>query len=286
MNRPGARTRSPVVTYAEGGGRTRSDHLTTEEPLEIRLVAGSRHVSVGITMRTPGADFELAAGFLFAEGVVERAAEVRSLSYCVDRAVGEEQRFNIVNVELVEVPDVAHLERHLLRTSACGVCGSASIEALAARGVAPVAPPRDPLSPHLLRSLPQAMRAAQGNFEATGGSHAAALFSSAGEPVVVREDVGRHNAVDKVLGWALLEGLPPLHEHILMVSGRSSYEIVQKAAAGGIPVVCSVSAPSSLAVETARSFGIVLVGFLREDRFNVYNGAELVESERGNVAPK
>jgi FdhD protein len=264
-------------TWRVDGSRmqTRGDVVATEEPLEIRLVAGARRRTVAVTMRTPGADFELAAGFLFAEGVLTDTHEVRSITYCVDRDVDPQQRYNIVNVELRgrDLPDLDSLERHFFTSSACGVCGKAGLEALHVRGCGVQS--RDAfLTPELVTSLPRALRGAQSVFDVTGGLHAAALFSGSGRVLAVREDVGRHNAVDKLLGWAFLQRRLPLADHIVLVSGRSSYEIMQKCLAAGVPVVCAVSAPSSLAVSLADEFGMTLIGFLREDRFNIYAGAE------------
>ena len=224
-------------------------------------------------MRTPGADFELVAGFLHNEGVIKTKSEIRSLSYCVDRDVLEEQRYNIVNVELATSawPQLERLERHFLTTSACGVCGKASIEALRLRDVPPLG-----AGPHLradvITSLPEKLRAAQGVFASTGGLHAAALFDGGGELLALREDVGRHNALDKLIGWALLSGKLPLSDRIVMVSGRTSFEIVQKSLVAGVAAVCAVSAPSSLAVALSREFGMTLIGFLRGTGFNVYAG--------------
>jgi FdhD protein len=257
----------------------RGDYLATEEPLEIRVVAGGQRQTVAVTMRTPGNDFELAAGFLFCEGVLSHPSEVRRISYCVDRDVDPEQRYNIVNVELraPRLPDLESLERHFFTSSACGVCGKASLESLRLRGCAlPTQSGVEELrlTSELICSLPDRLRAAQAVFASTGGLHAAVLFDRSGELLVLREDVGRHNAVDKLVGWSFLQGKLPLSERILLVSGRSSYEIMQKALAAGVPVVCSVSAPSNLAVSLAEEFGMTLVGFIRGDRFNVYAGSE------------
>jgi FdhD protein len=266
-----------VRAFDEKGTRLRSDLLATEEPMEVRVVSGGVRKTVAVTMRTPGNDFELAAGFLHGEGVVASPDDVRRMSYCVDADVDEEQRYNIVNVELRGDLgyDPAPLERHFYTTSACGVCGKASLEQLELRGC-PVIPPGPAVSAEVIRSLPVKLREAQGLFEETGGLHAAGLFDAKGGLVAVREDVGRHNAVDKLVGWALLEGRLPLHDHVVLVSGRSSFEILQKCLAAAAPVVCSVSAPSSLAADLARRFGITLVGFLRAERFNVYSGSERV----------
>jgi FdhD protein len=273
--RRGSKTKARVRTVEDGRGRLRSDVLATEEPMEIRLVSGGMRRTVAVTMRTPGSDFELAAGFLYGEGIVSSQEDIKKISYCVD--VDAEQRFNIVNVELRDTReyDLRPLERHFYTTSACGVCGKASLEQLELRGC-PVIPPGPEVAAEVVYSLPEKLREAQGLFEATGGLHAAALFDANGELVALREDVGRHNATDKLVGWALLEGRLPLSQHIVMVSGRSSYEIMQKCLAAGVPIVCAVSAPSSLAVDVAQQFGMTLVGFLRNNRFNVYNAPERV----------
>jgi FdhD protein len=277
--RPGSKTPVQVLTVEGGRTRWRSDQLATEEPLEMRLVAGEQRFTVAITMRTPGNDFELAAGFLFGEGVLGDQRGIRRITYCVDPGVDAQQRYNIVNVELrtAALPDVRHLERHFTTTSACGVCGKTSLEALTTRGY-PLPRGRLSLTPELLRSLPERLREAQGLFQSTGGLHAAALFDAAGQLVAVREDIGRHNAVDKLIGWALLEGRLPLDEHIVLLSGRASYELLQKSVAAGVPVVCAVSAPSSLAVAIARQFDQTLVGFLRGDRCNIYSGQQRLRS--------
>ena len=268
-------TETRVTTIDGDAVRERFDRLATEEPLEIRVVTGRERRTVAVTMRTPGNDFELAAGFLLAEGVVERREEIRSIRYCVDRELDEAQRFNVVNVELAALPELAMLDRHFLTTSACGVCGKASLEALALRGVTRV---EDDVRLDRARvaAIPDTLRAGQRLFASTGGLHAAGLIDASGKLVAVREDVGRHNAVDKLIGWGLLEGRLPFAAHALAVSGRSSYEIVQKALSARVPVVCAVSAPSSLAVDLAREFGVTLVGFMRGTRFNVYAGSQRI----------
>lgn len=274
--RPGPVTRIRIKELTGAAARDRRDDLATEEPLEIRLTApdGARR-TVAITMRTPGHDFELAAGFLHGEGLVG-AGDIAAIAYCTDEDLPPEARYNTVTVRLhVPIPDLPALDRHFLTSSACGVCGSASLDALHDR-CRPVPRGSLKLTPEFLYALPDALRAAQGVFGKTGGLHAAGLFSAEGTLVALREDVGRHNAVDKLAGWAALSGRLPLSEHVLMVSGRTSYEIMQKALASGIAVVCAVSAPSSLAVELAREFGITLVGFLRGERCNVYSGAERI----------
>ncbi len=276
--------RRPVEQLSVGDDgvarRTRADLLATEEPLEIRVVRaadlrGGRvpegaATRVAVTMRTPGADFELAAGFLFAEGIVSSREEVAAIRYCVEG----EQNFNVVNVVLAlgAAWDPASLAaRAFAVTSACGVCGKASIED--ALGPACPAIASDlVVSPEVILSLPDRLRSAQAVFERTGGLHAAALFTAEGELVRLREDVGRHNALDKVVGAALLNGELPLARGIVLASGRLSFELAQKAARAGVPVLAAVSAPSSLAVELAESVGMTLAGFVRGSRFNVYAG--------------
>ncbi len=270
------------------------DLVATEEPLEIRLAAGRgtvgaggpaiRHgaataapdsVSVAVTMRTPGNDFELAAGFLYGEGVVRSREEIATLRYCLEEA--PEERHNIVRVALRggSLPPLERLERHFTVTSACGVCGKAHLDALEVRCPAPpAAGPR--VSPALLARLPERLRAAQTLFGRTGGLHAAGLFDARGRLLAVREDVGRHNALDKLIGWALLEDELPLHERLVVVSGRASFELLQKTVVAGAPLFAAVSAPSSLAVALAERFGLTLVGFLRGERFNVYSGPQRV----------
>jgi FdhD protein len=285
------------LVFQAGRPEARSDDLVTEEPLEIRLrtaaasngnaalsLQGSPGLSrgrrtVAVTMRTPGADFELAAGFLYGEGVIRDRDDIESIAHCDDLKVEDSRRFNIVNVDLKSevLPDLDALQRHFHTTSACGVCGKTSLDSL--RFTAPAPIPAGPvLRPETLTGLPAKLRSAQGLFSTTGGLHAAGLFDATGELLAVREDVGRHNAVDKIVGWAFLGGRLPLSACILMVSGRTSFEILQKAVMAGIPVVCAVSAPSSLAVSVAREFGVTLIGFLRNERFNVYTGSERLES--------
>jgi len=241
--------------------RERIDDLAVEEPLEIRV--GGRSVSV--TMRTPGHDAELAAGFLFTEGVIARRDDLFRIAHC-DR----HEHDNAVNVLLAPgvIVDVDRLTRHVFASSSCGLCGKATIDAV--RRAHPPVGPGIAVDPTRLVALSRQMRAAQSAFERTGGLHAAAVFDAAGRLVVLREDVGRHNAVDKVVGHCLLEGPFPLDGHVLLVSGRASFEIVQKALAARVPIVAAVSAPSSLAVALAEEGGQTLVGFLRDGRMNVY----------------
>lgn len=275
--RPGSKTAISVWAVDHASGRSRRDHLATEEPMEIRLIAQGVRRTVGVTMRTPGNDFELAAGFLYGEGVIGSREDITRISYCVDAGIDAGQQYNIVNVTLRQdiAPDLAPLERHFYTTSACGVCGKASLDALQMRSC-PVISPGPEIPAEVLYGLPDKLRGAQGVFQQTGGLHAAALFDIHGQLIAVREDVGRHNALDKVVGWALMVGKLPLTRFILMVSGRASFEILQKSLAAGIPIVCAVSAPSSLAVDLAREFGITLIGFLRGERCNVYAARERV----------
>ncbi|MDJ0723954.1 MAG: formate dehydrogenase accessory sulfurtransferase FdhD [Prochloraceae cyanobacterium] len=276
MNQPRkSKIQAKISVVANNQQKWRSDYLATEEPLEMRLVDPQR--TLAITMRTPGADFDLAAGFLYSEGVVSKGEDIEQIGYCVDRSVKEPQRYNIVNVKLKPGLDLnlPALERHFFMTSACGVCGKANIEALKIRGCATISLEKQ-VKAEVIYSLPDKLRSAQGIFTATGGLHAAGLFDLSGELLKLREDVGRHNAVDKLIGSALLGGDLPLSDRIMLVSGRSSFEIVQKCVVAKIPILCSVSAPSSLAVSLAEAFGITLIGFLRGRKFNLYSGGDRI----------
>lgn len=277
--RPGATVETRLVSYVDGRAEQRFDVLATEEPLEIRLRAAGVTRTAAVTMRTPGNDFELAAGFVYAEGLASDAEAIRGISYCLDRAVASEQRYNIVNVDLAasSLPALERLERHFVMTSACGVCGKASIDALRDRRLEAI-DSQATIAPTTIGALPARLREAQRLFRSTGGLHAAALFTGAGDLIAVREDVGRHNAFDKLVGWAVLGGHLPLDDRIVLLSGRASYELLQKAVSARIPFVCAVSAPSSLAVDVARAFGVTLVGFVRDGRFNVYAGSERIVS--------
>jgi FdhD protein len=279
--RPGRSVTAEVVAL-EGERRTRkSDELATEEPLELRLSDGSSTRRLAVTMRTPGNDFELAAGFLYNEAIVRGAGDFTEIAYCLDPALDPAQRYNVVTIECpaatAAAADPARLERHFTIGSACGVCGRAQLDSLRELGVSPIDDAlRVPSS--LLYRLPERMQAAQRTFASTGGLHAAALFDERGETLAVREDVGRHNAIDKVVGWGVINARLPFARSIMMVSGRASYEVLQKSVMARIPIVCSVSAPSSLAVDVAREFNVTLVGFLRGNRANVYAGAGRVAS--------
>lgn len=265
---------STKVVAIRGGMRSeRADALATEEPMEIRAGGpGQEAEAVAVTMRTPGGDFELAVGFLFTEGLIS-PGDVHRVAYC-DNVPGEDQQYNIVSVTLDEPFDRERLHRNFAATSSCGICGKAALDHVEVR-CAPVAPGPE-VSADVLVSLPDRLRAGQKVFERTGGLHAAGLFTPGGELVTLREDVGRHNAVDKVIGEQLLAGRLPLTGHVLQVSGRASFEIVQKAAVAGIPIVSAVSAPSSLAVEAGERFGMTIVGFVRDGGCNVYSHAERV----------
>ena len=264
-----------ITAVHEGVPSERPDTLATEEPMEIRVGGpGQRAQAVAVTMRTPGADYVLAAGFLFTEGLIE-PGQVRRVAYCDDLA-DEEQRYNVVTVSLDRSFDHDRLHRNFFATSSCGICGKAALDDVEVR-CAPVA--GGPVVPvEVLISLPERLRTRQRVFDRTGGLHAAALCTPEGEIVSLREDVGRHNAVDKVIGEQVLGGGIPLAGHVLQVSGRASFEIVQKAAVAGIPIVSAVSAPSSLAVEAGERFGMTIVGFVREGRCNVYTGSQRVRT--------
>lgn len=274
-----SQTPAVVRAVSHGDVRSRSDILATEEPLEIRLRAGGESKTVAVTMRTPGSDFELAAGFLYGEGVMDARADVVSVRYCTDPDIDTKQQYNVVTVDLAaaSMPDLGSLERHFYTTSSCGVCGKASLDAVEELGGPPIG--EGPLlTPEVVLSLPEKLREAQRIFSKTGGLHAAALFQRSGEVVEVREDVGRHNAMDKLVGWALLEDALPLTDRVVLVSGRASFELLQKARRAGVAFFCAVSAPSSLAVDVAQRFGMTLIGFLRDETFNIYTGEERVRT--------
>ncbi|MEO6942273.1 MAG: formate dehydrogenase accessory sulfurtransferase FdhD [Terrimesophilobacter sp.] len=271
------------VTRLFGSDRAqlREDVLAVEEPLEIRV--GGR--SLAITMRTPGNDIDLAAGFLVSEGVITRSEQFRNARYCAGASVDNFNTYNVLDVTLapdVPPPDPS-LERAFYTTSSCGLCGKASIDAV--RTFSAYTVDQDPLqvSEAMLVSFPERLRAEQAVFDKTGGLHAAALFDGAsGELLVIREDVGRHNAVDKVVGWALKEDRLPLRGTVLMVSGRASFELTQKALMAGIPMLAAVSAPSSLAADLASEMGLTLVGFLRGSSMVIYAGTERIVHTRVN----
>lgn len=261
-----------VLRVDSGSSASLDDLLVTEEPLEIRLGHGPDHdrteMRLSVTMRTPGHDEELALGFLYTEGIITEPGQVVRIAHCQNVKV--EERGNVVRAELhpsVEL-DAARWQRNFYTSSSCGVCGKSSIEAVHATCLRPIVP-FGPIDPQVITALPDRMRAAQTVFKHTGGIHAAALFSRTGELLLLREDVGRHNAVDKVIG-AALNDRSDVGSCILLVSGRAGFELVQKCVVAGIPLMAAVGAPSSLAVELARKSGLTLIGFLRDERFNVY----------------
>ncbi len=287
MNLRASRSTTPaeLVRVDGANSETSDDALATEEPLEIRLLWGEdRKATAAVTMRTPGADAELSLGFLFAEGVIGSSTDVVAVS-AGDGSGEADAEPNVVEVALAAgiEPDLAPLERHFFSSSACGVCGKAAFDGLALRFDRPPGPGPF-VDREVIAALPDRLRVAQGLFDATGGLHAAALFDPEGRLLAVREDVGRHNALDKLVGASLRADELPWSERIVLVSGRSSYEILQKSLAAGVRIVCAVSAPSSLAVELANRFGVTLVGFLRGDRFNVYAGAERLGLARAGSA--
>jgi len=269
-------TRRPVVRLSAGrpDGVTRVDSLAVEEPLELRV---DGHV-LAVTMRTPGSDMELAAGFLLAEGVVRAADDIKAMRYCAGTDAQGRQTYNVLDIVLADgvAPPDPSVERAFVTTSACGLCGAAGIEAVRRRSAYDVA--ADPLHvpATLVATLPETLREAQAAFAKTGGLHAAGLFDAQGRLLCAREDVGRHNAVDKVLGWALQSGEVPGRGRLLMVSGRASFELAQKAFMAGVPLLAAVSAPSSLAAEFAAEVGMTLIGFVRGDSMNVYSAASRV----------
>lgn len=264
-----------IQKISDSGIESHPDLVAIEEPLEIRIGFGLLHNrqqrSLSVTMRTPGHDFELAVGFLFTEGIIQNFNQIESVKYCEDGGK-QEQKGNIVRVELkpeVKI-DFEKLQRHFYTTSSCGVCGKTSIEAVKVNCIQQsdsLTIPSD-----VIHTLPEKLRKSQQVFEYTGGLHASALFDSNGSLVLLREDVGRHNALDKIVGAMLFKNELPLSSYMLIVSGRASFELVQKAAVAGIPVLAAVGAPSSLAVQLAKDVGMTLLGFVRDKRFNVYSG--------------
>jgi len=272
---------TPVRVQALEDGRVieRPDRLVTEEPMEVRIQgAGQVAEAIAVTMRTPGHDFELAVGLCRTEGLLDGAGDLAEVKYCVADDVTQDQEYNVVTVTLRQPVDLGNHQRVVAASSSCGICGKTTLDEVAITcapvGAGPV------IARSTLLDLPDRLRKSQTVFDTTGGLHAAGLFSTAGELRVLREDVGRHNAVDKLVGHAVMNGLLPLSDSVLMVSGRLSFEIVQKAAVAGIPIVGAVSAPSSLAVATAERFEQTLVGFLRDGRGNVYTHSERIEVDQ------
>ena len=276
---PARRAVTAVRVRAFDGDRVheRPDKLVTEEPMEIRVHGpGQEPDALAVTMRTPGNDFELAVGFCATEGILRSVADLDSVAYCL---AGEgEQEYNVVTVKLRHRVDLRGHERTFVANASCGLCGKTSLDQVEQQcppvGTGPI------VARSMIATLPDRLRAAQELFDVTGGLHATARFTVRGELIASREDVGRHNALDKLIGHALLEGQLPLADDVLMVSGRVSFEIVQKAAMAGIPMICAVSAPSSLAVEAANRLGQTLVGFVRGDTANIYTHPERIELER------
>ncbi len=261
-----------MLEWRNGEVRRVSDYLAAEEPLEIRVSSDENPgAPLSVTMRTPGHDLELAAGFLLTEGIIDRAEQLADIRAVTNESTGKR---NVVEAGITGIDyDPARMQRNFFAASSCGVCGKASVESIRRRGLR--APnPNFRVAPELLCSLSDKLREDQAVFDRTGGLHAAGLFDADGRLLQIREDIGRHNAIDKIVGWALLERRLPLSEHILLVSGRGGFEIAQKAVAAGIPVLASISAPSSLAVKLSREMGLTLIGFLRGSRFVVYSGGE------------
>jgi FdhD protein len=263
----------PIQKIQDADALAAMDELAIEEPLEIRLqygpAADRREQSVSITMRTPGNDTELATGFLFTEGIIPDASAVDMISTFTSNSI-------LVSLKTTVLLDLGRLQRHFYTTSSCGVCGKSSLEALRTVCPAPLPAAELYLSPEMIYSLPEKLRRQQDIFGSTGGLHAAALFDTDGNLQLLKEDIGRHNALDKLVGTSLQENSLPLNQHILLLSGRACFELIQKAAMAGIPVVAAVGAPSSLAVELAQECGMTLIGFLRDQRFNIYTGSHRV----------
>ena len=267
---------TPVVIDGAGGRRIRHDRVVTEEPMEIRVGGpGEEPRPIAVTMRTPGHDFELAAGYLWTERIARSRADVREVKYCV-REVGSAQLYNIVTVRLGHALGDEAGRRAAVTSASCGICGTASLDQLELDIEAIDTASGPTMDAAVLVTLPDRLRAGQVGFDQTGGLHAAGISDATGEMTVLREDVGRHNAVDKVIGHELLAGRVPMHDRVLVVSGRTSFEIVQKAATAGLAMIVAVSAPSSLAIDAAERFGITLVGFVRGGTANVYTHPQRV----------
>ncbi len=266
----------PVQKVSTSVSTESIDILASEEPLEIRLEYGAAdqriQKTISITMRTPGNDKELAAGFLFTEGVIQSKNEIDDLPKKKDAG----ENVLIISIKPAVNFNLVKLERHFYTSSSCGVCGKTSIEAIKTVCRLPNIKNDVQYPASLIHQLPEKLRSNQMVFEQTGGLHASALFNKDGDLILIKEDVGRHNALDKLIGAAMLAGMLPLHDHILLLSGRISFELIQKAAMAGIKIVTAVGAPSSLAVETAASFDMTLIGFLRDKRFNIYSGAQRI----------
>ncbi|MFT5165524.1 MAG: FdhD protein [Saprospiraceae bacterium] len=265
-----------IWKVGQDGKKEKEDLLAIEEPLEIRLDLGDQQKSISITMRTPGNDFELAAGFLFTEGIIQNKAQIKKIEHL--KTWEPEVEGNIVLITLakgVEI-DFQKLERHFYTTSSCGICGKSSIDAVKATGLKPMTDKTLQFPAQFIHQLPAQLRQKQNIFDETGGLHAAALFDINRNLSYLREDVGRHNAVDKLIGTALLNEKLPLKNHLIMVSGRASFELIQKAAMAQIPILAAVGAPSSLAISLAEEVGMTVLGFVRNNRFNIYCGPERI----------
>jgi FdhD protein len=279
VDEPSAQVGHPVIRVHDGAWQEGDDLLAAEEPMEIRLLweadGWTERKSLAITMRTPGDDFELALGFLHGEGIIRSREDVLDVSYCLD--VAEDQRLNVVTVTLRAglTIDLDRLDRHFYTTSSCGVCGKAALDALDLQGFAPL-PAGPDVRTEVIRALPDKLRREQAVFRSTGGLHASGLFDLEGNLLDLREDVGRHNALDKLIGHQLMQNQESLAGKIVLLSGRASFELLQKALAARVPIVAAVGAPSSLAVELAANFNVTLLGFVRRDGFNVYTGKERV----------
>lgn len=280
------RVRQPVTRLIDDVWHDDDDTLAVEEPLEIRLRWWEsdqlQEKSIAVTMRTPGADFELAAGFLFGEGIIRSRKDYFEIGYCLDE--DEVQAQNVVSMTLMPATDfdLSRLERHFYTTSSCGVCGKATLEALEVQGCE-ILPSGLTIAADVLQRLPETLREAQAVFDQTGGLHASGLFDVDGNLIDLHEDVGRHNALDKVIGAQLMAGRSRLDDRVVLLSGRASFELLQKALTARIPVVAAVGAPSSLAVELANNFGVTLVGFVRPDSFNIYTHPGRIVPAQGTV---
>lgn len=280
MNRPSV-AKVDILKVDKANRNPVPDLVSVEEPMEMRLGYGTENdrqkKAISVTMRTPGNDFELALGFLFTEGIITSASDVKQVRYCTEPE-SQESAGNVVIVELQpEVGiDFKQLERHFYTTSSCGVCGKASIEALEQTGCPVILKRPGMVNERTIHTLPQSLREKQAVFEYTGGLHGCALFSLDGQLLLSREDVGRHNALDKLIGAVIADKKVASENCVLLLSGRVSFELVQKAAMAGIPIITAVGAPSSLAVQSATSLGITLIGFLRDDRFNIYTHPERI----------
>jgi FdhD protein len=272
----------PVFKVSSGSLQSGNDILAVEEPLEIRLAYGTPDSAItqnlAVTMRTPGNDEELALGFIFTEGIITRNTDIDRIEHVLTNCSENNQNIIQVTLNNAVIPNLLHAERNFYTTSSCGVCGKTSIQAIRSVSSFPSESMNcEPIHPGLITCLPDKLAEQQQLFAATGGLHAAALFNSEGDLIFIREDVGRHNALDKLIGASLKAKMLPLTMSILLLSGRASFELVQKAAMAGIPVIAAVGAPSSLAVSLAKEFGMTLVGFLRNNRFNIYSGEERIK---------